>query len=259
MAEYSNNAVIASREDLNDEHAIFRVRPVGWELPEFTPGQYAELALPEKVRADGGKMVRRSYSIASPARNRGELEFYIVKVEGGAFTPELFNCMPGDPLWLGPKIKGKFTLEEVPSATDVVMVATGTGLAPFVSMLREHGERPSWRRCLLIHGARRMGDLGYRAEMEALANTHHWFRYLPALTREPEASAWCGERGRIQTLFERGLIEEALGAPLTCQETHFLLCGNPQMIDELELLLQSRGFQPHKKKAPGNIHVERYW
>lgn len=263
MAEYTNNAVISYREDLNDELSLFRVQPVGWELPQFIAGQYAELALPELVRAEeGGKMIRRSYSIASPPRDRKELEFYIVRVADGAFTPALFGLQEGDPLWLGPKIKGKFTLEEVPPGSDLVMIATGTGLAPFLSMIRQHhapGATPPWDRCLIIHGARYKHDLGYSEELLALSRSTDWFKYLPALTRESDTSSWQGERGRVQTLFERRLVEEQLGNDLTVDKTHFLLCGNPQMIDDLEVMLGARGFNLHKKKAPGNIHVERYW
>lgn len=262
MAEYLPNATLTARLDINDELAVFRVTPDNEALPEFIPGQYAELAIPE-VSADpsvsAGKLLRRSYSIASAPSDRRGLEFYIVRVEGGALTPKLWSLQVGERLWLGPKIKGKFTLENVPPSSDIVMVATGTGLAPFLSMLRQHRANPPWRNAVLMHGARFQRDLGYSEELRTLAAEEPWFHYLTTLTREPDQSNWTGNRGRIQHLFTGGALHGALGEDPNPARTHFLLCGNPQMIDDLELLLAQFGLKPHKKKEPGNIHVERYW
>lgn len=260
MAQYEHNASLVARVDLSDELAIFRIRPDVAPLPEFVPGQYAELAIIPDSAPEGAKLVRRSYSIASPPSITDELELYIVRVPDGEVTPLLWKIPVGGRLWLGPKIKGKFTLEEVPSGKDLVMVSTGTGLAPFLSMLRQHGDCPPWRKLVLVHGARYQCDLGYREELTSAATRYPWFSYLPALTREPEGSDWSGLRGRVQTLFSRdGAVERALGEPLSAEMSHILLCGNPQMIDDIQLLLGERGLHPHKKKTPGNVHVERYW
>lgn len=260
MAQYEHNASLVARVDLSDELAIFRIRPDVTPLPEFVPGQYAELAVIPDAAPEGAKLIRRSYSIASPPSSTDELELYIVRVQGGEVTPLLWNIPVGGRLWLGPKIKGKFTLEEVPSGKDLVMVSTGTGLAPFLSMLRQHAENPPWRTLVLVHGARYQCDLGYREELTAAAARYPWFHYLPALTREPEGTDWRGLRGRVQTLFRSdGAVERALGEPLSAEMSHILLCGNPQMIDDIQLLLGERGLHPHKKKTPGNVHVERYW
>lgn len=265
MAEYLPNAVLAERHDINDELAVFRIKPESGEVPSFTPGQYAELAIPEVHAATGdeaapaGKLLRRSYSIASAPDDKRGLEFYIVRVDGGELTPKLWSLQQGERLWVGPKVKGKFTLENVPPGSDVVMVATGTGLAPFLSMLRHHRAAPPWRRAVLLHGARFQRDLGYVEELKALQEEEPWFHYLTTLTREPEGSDWTGNRGRIQHLFTGGALANALGEAPNVERTHFLLCGNPQMIDDLEVLLAGFGLRPHKKKEPGNIHVERYW
>ncbi len=260
MSEYQNNAIVSSRIDLNEELAIFKIKPDSGELPSYLPGQYAELALPEmEVPNETGerkKLERRSYSIASAPKDLAELEFYIVKVEGGCLTTNLWNLQQNSRLWLGPKIKGKFTLEEVPEGKDLIMVSTGTGLAPFISMLRQHKDNPSWRKVILVHGARFEKDLGYREELEDLQKEKEWFTYLPALTRAPN---WPGLKGRVQTLFEGGVIEAALKEKLSREYSHILLCGNPQMIDDLQILFESKGLHIHKRKTPGNIHVEKYW
>jgi ferredoxin--NADP+ reductase len=258
MIQYETNAIVTYREDLNDELAVFRVRPLEGTLPAFLSGQYAELAIPEPPGSEV-KTQRRSYSIASAPSGSEELEFYIVRVTDGYFTPQLWNLKPNDRIWLGPKVKGKFTLEEMPPGKDLIMVATGTGLAPFLSMIREHRDSPPWRRVVLIHGARFERDLGYRRELEEYAVRLPWFIYIPALTRDLENTAWSGLRGRVQTIFSSGELERRLGEELSREFSHFLLCGNPQMIDDVQALLEARDFHLHKKKNPGNIHVERYW
>ena len=261
--EYINNATLIYRYDYNKELAVFRVLP-DEPHPEFVPGQYAELAI---IRPETAKLERRSYSIAS-VPGESYLEFYIVLVKDGQITPQLWELKEGDRLWCGPKIKGKFTLEDVPKNKDLIMVATGTGLAPFMSMLRQEdqrytdqnsGERP-WDRVLLIHGARLSRDLGYLAELQELQARTAWFSYLPTLTRE-SASHWSGATGRVQGLFENhsNLINQKLSAPISVEKTHVLICGNPQMIEDLEKILNLQGLFLHKKKTPGNIHVERYW
>ena len=125
-------------------------------------------------------------------------------------------------------------------------------------MLREHADDPPWRKMIIIHGARYLRDLGYKEELEKAAKEYPWFSYVPTLTREPDES-WTGQRGRVQQLFSSGYLEELTQAPFSKEYSHFLLCGNPQMIDDVQALLEGRGFQTHKKKDPGNIHVERYW
>ena len=264
MSQYECNATITFRKDFNDELFIIRVSPDEGQVPEFEPGQYAELAIPEPP-AEGEstegrkKLVRRSYSIASSPAERDHLEFYIVKVEDGFLTPKLWSMKEGDRIWLGPKIKGKFTLDPVPPEKDLVMIATGTGLAPFLSMLKYYHGAKRWRRYVVLHGARYEQDLGYRDELMEWAEKHEDVFYIPSTTREPEGSEWNGIRGRVQTILDSDLYEKAVGYPLAPEECQVFLCGNPAMIDTVQELLESKGFKIHKKKDPGNIHVERYW
>lgn len=266
MTGYPKNATLVYRKDLTHDLAIIRVRPDSGEIPPFTPGQYAELALPapdqEYPQADSKpqKLIRRSYSIGSPPSIRDYIELYIVLVPGGALTPELWELKENDRLWMGPKIKGKFTLDEIPPAKDLIMVSTGTGLAPYRSMLLEYSGQNRWRRLVIIHGTRYARDLGYREEFEPLDKARADFLYLPIVTREAEDSTWKGARGRVTTLFESKVaFEKHLGFPLDPGKCHVLLCGNPAMIDSVQALLEQQDFQAHSKKNPGNLHFERYW
>lgn len=251
------NARLTHREDLTESLCIFRVRPESGPPPDFEPGQFVQLALPETV---GGRAswVRRSYSIASPP-GLPELEIYFQIVAGGAFS-ELFRPLaPGARLWLGPRAHGHFTLAPVPVGADVVALATGTGLAPFVAMLRHHAGSPPWNRFCLLHGVRLAAELGYRELLERLAAADPRLRYVPSVTREPAGSPWRGERGRLQHLLEPGTFAARAGFELDPTRCHVLLCGNPSMIDEVQRDLVARGFRPHSRRGGGNLHFERFW
>ncbi len=260
MTSFAPNAVLVERRDLNESVAIVRVAPESGELPHFEPGQYAELALADEPGVvTTGKHIRRSYSIASSPTEKGYLEFFLVLVPGGILTPKLWSLSPGDKLWLGPKIKGKFTLDGVPSDKDFVMISTGTGLAPFVSMLRAFHDQNRWRRLVIINGSRYAQDLGYAEELKEFTGRYPNVFYIPIVTREPEGSPWSGLRGRVQTVLDDKTYQSLVGVPLDPQTSQIFLCGNPDMIDTVEALLEARGFRKHSKKNPGNIHFERYW
>ena len=265
------NATIRDWEDLTDELAIFRLYPDEGEVPEFEPGQFATLGLPrshppihdpEKFPPGDRrwqKLVRRAYSIASSPRRRDSLEFYVVIVEEGRLTPKVWNLKEGGRIWLDPRIKGDFTLDGVPDGKDLVMVSTGTGLAPYISMLKTFRGTGRWRRLVMIHGVRYAEDLAYREQMEQIAAEDPSVIYIPTCSREPEGSEWAGTRGRCNLLLEEECYEEHVGAKLTPEDCHVFLCGNPDMINQGEKTLNARGFITQTKKKPGNLHFERYW
>jgi ferredoxin--NADP+ reductase len=261
-SEHLNNAVITWREELTPELVIFRIAPDSGEIPPYEPGQYAELALPEldsRAEEERRKLLRRAYSIASAPKEKGYLEFFIVRVEGGALTPKLFSLKVGDRVWLGPKVKGKFTLALAPEGKTIVMVSTGTGLSPFVSMVKEYLDDPRFPQMVIIHGARKAADLGYRKFLEELAEKNRKLRYICSTTREPEDSPWKGLRGRVNQFLEPERFLKLTGISFEPENLQFFLCGNPAMIDELTPRLIELGCKEHSKKEPGNIHFERFW
>lgn len=254
------NATLIDRRDLNAELAVVTVRPDSGTVPEFTPGQYTLLGLPPDqgpAFTPGGRprLVRRAYSIASSSHERSFYEFYVVLVEGGKLSTRLWNIGTGDRLWMADSVRGGFTLAHAGRGTDVLMVATGTGVAPYMSMLRTHREARPWRRCALLHGVRRVADLGYRDELEQLAAADHDFVYLPVVSREP----WPGLRGRVQSVLEPDAFLKATGLALEPSSFHVFLCGNPEMVESTRVQLAERGFAEGQVDGPGGIHYEKYW
>ncbi len=269
MASPTLNATIVRRDEVGPGLIVLGVRPDGPTF-DFLPGQYATLGLPgtharledakaerEPGLASSEKLIKRAYSIASPSTQRDSVEFYLNIVDDGAFTPRLFALPMGGRVWMSSKAVGTFTLEGVGPADDVVLIATGTGLAPFVSMIGSQGETPLGRRWVVVHGTRYIADLGYHDQLMALAASRPWLSYLPAVTR-PEAP-WSGQTGRVQSLFESGAIEAMTQRQVSPQTSHVYLCGNPDMITSMQALLESRGFKLHKRHDPGQLHIESYW
>lgn len=204
-------------------------------------------------------MVRRAYSIASAAGPADALEFLVARVAEGKLTPKLWTVEEGGRLWMDDAAEGHFTLERVPPDRDLIMIATGTGVAPFVSMLRTFRAAPPWHRALLVNGVRYAADLSYRDELEALASDPSRLVYVPVVSREPEGSPWAGLRGRVQQVLEPTAYRSLTGSPLDPTRCHVMLCGNPLMIESTAAMLCQQGFCVHEPGQPGNIHFERYW
>lgn len=266
MPEMEPNATITRRVDVGPSNCVIQVRPDSGQVPAFEPGQHVQLGLPRLAEAGGAqpgdgrpRLVRRPYSIASAADVRGQFEFFVVLIEEGRLTPHLWQIEEGGRVWLGERVHGDFTLDPVPSDAGVVFVSTGTGLGPFLSMLRTYRGRGRWRRLTLINGVRYARDLGYRAELEQVAREDSDFRYIPIVSREPLGSDWHGLTGRVQSVLEPDRFRALAGTALDPQHDHVFLCGNPAMVDECDAMLRARGFREHKRDRPGNLHFERYW
>ena len=270
------NATLIERIDLNPELAIFRVALESGEPLDFQPGQYTTLgvlppedsgeeeadpdAKPKRRRKGRARLLRRAYSIASAPGDPRGTEFYLVVVPEGKLTPQLWDLQEGDRLFMDETPKGTFTLDGVPEGKTLVTIATGTGLAPFVSMLETYRGTGRWDRFVVIHGTRLAADLGYRERLEELADEDESIVYLPACTREPETSNWQGLRGRVHVILEPEMFQDLTHRPLKPESCHVFLCGNPAMIDQCEAELTARGFATRDRKNPeGNIHLERYW
>ena len=251
------NATIVGRDDLHAGLCMLRIAPDGGAFAPFSPGQFVFVG--QIVEESGVRsLVKRAYSIGSPATERSQVELFVVQIDDGEFTSWLFAQREGARVWLSPKASGGFTLDGFERGKDLVLASTGTAIAPCVSMVRTFGDNPPWRRVVIINGVRVAADLGYRAELEAAARRDPRLLYLPTVTREPAAS-WTGLRGRVGTLLEPERYRQLVGASLEPGECHVYLCGNPSMIEELEAVLRARGFRKHTRHHPGDLHLEKYW
>ena len=265
------NAIISRRIDVAPGVWIIYVTPDGWELSDFDPGHYVSLGLPgthprceeangEEALENPEKLIKRAYSIASSPNERNHLEFYLVLVEEGGLTPRLFPLHAGDRVWLGKKITGTFVLSRAPQDANLVFVATGTGIAPFISMLRTMLTSETRRHVSLLHGVRHTSDLGYREELLSMERLSPYFSYLPTVSRpQLEKVPWQGRTGYVQHIWQSRVLNEIWGVEPTPENTHVYLCGSPQMIDDSIKLLGKERFVEHTRKEPGQIHVERYW
>jgi ferredoxin-NADP reductase len=204
------------------------IRHFVFEVPEtpqfaFIPGQW--VSVEELV---DGESITRAYSIASPP-DGNRFELCLNRVQNGHLSPYLFTLDPGDTVEMrGPF--GTFILREPPNES--VLVATGTGIAPFRAMLPARLAKDSSQQITLLFGVRHEGSLLYRAEFEALERAHANFRFWPTLTR-PEPG-WSGRTGRIQQH-----LEEAVGERRDCD---VYICGLRAMVDETRALLRTLGF-----------------
>jgi ferredoxin--NADP+ reductase len=263
------NATVIGREEINPQLLILRVRPDS-DLFDFRPGQFGVLGLlgaaprvPEAAAEDGAsapdKMIRRAYSIASASVERRYVEFYLTLITSGQLTPRLFALAHGSRVFLGTKASGIFTLDHVAPEKAVVLIATGTGLAPYVSMLRTLLVNDDRRRFVVLHGSRYSWDLGYRGELESLARLRPNFTYIPSITRPDQDPHFIGYTGRIQTLLEQGVLERESGIALEPAKCEVFLCGNPEMVKIATTLLEAKGFSGKGGAGPVTIHVEEYW
>ncbi|MFN8256091.1 MAG: ferredoxin--NADP reductase [Bacteroidales bacterium] len=247
---------------------IIRIKPDGWQLPEYKPGQFIALGLyasaprcpeatQEHTQLEPDKLIKRAYSIASSS-TFDFIEFYITLVHSGSLTPRIFNLKIGDKIWLGKKATGMFTLEEVESSQNIVLVATGTGVAPYMSMLRTDALSRKGN-IMVIHGAANSWDLGYSSELNLLDSIFPNFFYHPTIT-EPgrEPAGWNGDIRFIQEIWKDTIVEDKFGFKPSANDTHVFLCGNPLMINSMVELLVKDNFKIHKKKEPGQIHIEEF-
>lgn len=216
-------ARLLERVDFTDDLALFRFqtdRPLA-----FKPGQYATLA----AEADGA-LVQRAYSIAS-SPYEPTLEFFIERVPQGALTPRLWDMRPDDSLLVRQKVVGRFVEDDSGAFTRHLMLATVTGIAPYLSMARTHrldAARGTARPGHLgvLHGASHARELGsYRDELETLARDG-WLTYVPTVSRPWEEAGWQGETGRVEDLIRK--YADAWG--FNCINSVAYACGHPQMI-----------------------------
>lgn len=229
---------------------LFSLR-VSADVAGFEAGQFAKLAL-----AVGGEMVARPYSFVNAPRERPH-EFYYVTLPEGPLTQRLCKLDAGDTIYLAPRPSGFLVLSEVPSGVKLWLLATGTGVGPFLSILKTDTPWQRFRQVVLVHAVRYADELTYRDTIEGLLGGHaEQMRAVSFVSREKAAGAL---HGRVPAAIEDGSLEAAAGVALSAEDSQVMICGNPEMVSDTTEVLKRRGMKKHRRREPGHITLENYW
>lgn len=239
---------------------------------EFTAGQFARLGLPADPAPDAPPSIWRAYSLVTPPSVRDRMEFYSIVVPEGEFSPKIAQLQVGDALYVDKTAFGFLTLDRFDGSSesarpggDLWLIATGTGLSAYLSMLHDPKAWSDYDRIILVHGVRTVQELTYQEQI------HDWVRhglpelagrpqaklvYLPIPTREAYADM---PQARLTELLQDGRLEALADAPLQAEKSRIMLCGNPDMLTEARGLLKDRGFAVGRRGNAGNLALENYW
>ncbi len=247
MAQWVEGQVV-ERIDWTDRLHSLRIEAA---IEPFRAGQFTKLGL-----EIDGETVGRPYSLVS-APNEPLLEFYFSNVPEGPLSPRLSRLAPGDAVLVAPRANGFLVLDEVPPAIHLWLLATGTGLGPFLSILNTAEPWQRFQRVVLVHAARSAAELTYRRTIARVLEAEpKRFTYIPMISREQADYALAG---RIPQAIADGRLETRAGLALDAALAHVMLCGNPAMVEDATAALAARGMRKHRRREPGQISVETYW
>ena len=243
MSSFHEGRVIENRRWTE---ALFSLRIEGVSL-SFRAGQFVRIGIePALVRA---------FSFVNPPQDP-VLEFYGIVVPQGPLSPRLARLQPGDRLLVASNPAGFLVLSEVPDCETLWLVATGTGIAPFLSILRTGAPWQRFRHVVLVHAVRHARELVYQEVVGQIRQRNeNIFRYVSFVSRENRAGSLAG---RVPAAMRDGRLEAAAGVPLDSR-SHVMLCGNPAMLRDAQAALIERGLRKHRRRNPGHISVESFW
>jgi len=217
----------------------------------FEAGQFVRIGLDI-----GGERIARPFSFVN-APDDPVMEFYGVIVPEGPLSPSLARLKAGDAIHIADNPAGWLILSEVPPADELWLVATGTGIAPFLSILRTETPWQRYRRVILVHGVRRPEELVYRELVDDLMRRHPGkISYVRFTSRAKLPGVL---EGRIPAAVADGRLEQAAAASIGPERSQFMLCGNPDMLGDMQAALAARGLKKHRRRSPGQITVESFW
>lgn len=251
IEKFSLEKVLSVHRWTNTLFSFTMTRPAHFK---FTAGQFARIGL--KV---GDDLVVRAYSVVSSPFDE-TLEFFSIVVPDGAFTSNLQHLQVGNELYLEKIPYGFLTLAryQLPLPQDLWLLGTGTGLAPFLSMLQDFETWQKYSKINLVYSVRTDAELAYVDRINEIAalfgEGHTGFQFIPIVTRDPNAPL----HERLPVLIANGDLEKAAGMALNPETSHVMLCGNPQMVDDTKDALKDRGLTMNRR-GEGNIAVENYW
>jgi ferredoxin--NADP+ reductase len=201
-------------------------------------------------------MVARPYSFVNAPKERPH-EFYYVTLPDGPLTQRLCKLGAGDAIYLAPRPAGFLALSEIPDAENLWLISTGTGVGPFLSILKTEAPWQRFRNVVLVHAVRYAGELTYRDSLSRLLEEHgEQMRVVSFVSREEKPGVL---HGRVPLAIEEGRLEAAAGVALSAKTSQVMICGNPEMVTDTNEALTRRGMKKHRRREPGHITVENYW
>ena len=259
MGDRENNATVVKFEQLPD--CLFRI----WIQPDWDgkniswlPGQFLRMGVLEKPE---DQRALRAMTIIDV--QEGIFEFYMVSVSNGATSPRVATLKVGDRCYIEAKITGNFTLKNLPDKenADLWMMGTGTGIAPYLAMLKNDTSiLKRYRKIVFVHSVRKTPHLCYQKEIFTYAMQYADFTYVPVVTRDNcEDEAIDRSPLRIPGLIESKQLCEDAEQDLGAAHSIVMLCGDPGMIADSVVALGEHGLSKHRRRSPGNIVSERYF
>ncbi len=218
---------------------------------KFTAGQFVKVGL-----EINNKLLFRPYSLINTPQD-SLLEIHFNRVAKGNLSPRLAELAKGDVIQISDRTSGLLTLDEVPDVPHLWLLATGTGIGPFLSILKTPEPWQRFKRITLAYSVKTLEQQAYSAEFENLQLCYpEQFCFVPFITREKSADSI---NSRITTSIENGDLEKRVNLKLSPDSSHIMLCGNSKMITEVTTLLEDRGLRRHSRREPGHIAIEKYY
>lgn len=247
MAEWIQGTVSANTHWTENLYSL----KIDADVENFVAGQFTSLALDIN-----GERIARPYSYLSSPQQR-PLEFFFYAATGGVLSNAMLNLEVGDAIWLKKKANGFFTLNEVPDSRDLWMFGTGTGVAPFFSILNTEEPWQRFEKVILTHGVRSAADLRYQNIIQTIKERRgDHFQFKAFVSREEIPGTF---NGRIPAAITDGRLENSTSLSLSPEDSQIMLCGNPDMVKDCVEVLKARGFSKNRRRTPGHITVENYW
>lgn len=220
------------------------------DFRDFKPGQFVRVALDID-----GERVARPYSLVNKPDD-GLLEIYFNIVPEGPLSPKLAELQVGDEIFVTDKANGFLTVEEVPECKHLWLLATGTGVGPFLSILKSENVWQRFEKVVLGYSVRDQSELSYQQQIAVIENKHEkQFSFVPFITREKIEGVI---NQRIPQSLIDGSFEKRAGITINEDDSHVMMCGNSAMISSVSECLDNRGLRKHRRREPGHITTEKY-
>lgn len=246
MANWLDGKVVDNRRLNNYLTALI----IDVDLAGYEAGQFVRIGI-----ADGDDVLARPYSLVNTPQE-SHLEVYFNIVEDGPLSPRLFDLQAGDDVLVSDNPSGFLTVSEIPECKQLWMMATGTGIGPFLAILKSPAAWQKFEQIVLCYSVSYGVELAYQDVIERIATEHDGrFHFVPVVTRESHQGA-LGKR--LPSLMQDGSLEQHTGFSINPDDSHVMMCGSSNMITDVSAELASRDMKKHRRRDPGHFTTEKY-